>query len=104
MKSTNIYRTVLTALFLSTVLAPAVADNNDVVISNAEENYRVTLRGGVPVVVNTAEVNYQLNSTINLVDQNFLDDECRIRTIVSPEPLRGNMNKLTDKPLFPGFR
>ena len=64
MKSTNIYRTVLTALFLSTVLAPAVADNNDVVISNAEENYRVTLRGGVPVVVNTAEVNYQLNSTI----------------------------------------
>ena len=40
----------------------------------------------------------------NLVEQRFLDDECRISAIVSPEPLRGNMNKLTDKPLFPGFR
>lgn len=52
------YRTILTLLFLGTTLIPVVADDNDVVISEATDNYRVTLRDGRPVVVNTAEVTY----------------------------------------------
>ena len=64
MKINNMYRTAFTMLLLGTALMAAAADDNDVVISGAADNYRVTLRDGVPVVVNTAEVNYRLNSTI----------------------------------------
>lgn len=64
MKINNMYRTVFTMLLLGTALMAAAADDNDVVISGAADNYRVTLRDGVPVVVNTAEVNYRINSTI----------------------------------------
>ena len=64
MKINYMYRTVFTMLLLGTALMAAAADDNDVVISGAADNYRVTLRDGVPVVVNTAEVNYRLNSTI----------------------------------------
>ena len=64
MKYVNMYRSILTLLFLGIALMPVVADDNDVVISEATDNYRVTLRDGRPVVVNTAEVTYQLNSTI----------------------------------------
>lgn len=64
MKINNMYRTVFTMLLLGTALMAAAADDNDVVINDAADNYRVTLRDGVPVVVNTAEVNYRLNSTI----------------------------------------
>lgn len=64
MKINYMYRTAFTMLLLGTALMAAAADDNDVVISGAADNYRVTLRDGVPVVVNTAEVNYRLNSTI----------------------------------------
>lgn len=64
MKINYMYRTAFTMLLLGTALMAAAADDNDVVINDAADNYRVTLRDGVPVVVNTAEVNYRLNSTI----------------------------------------
>lgn len=64
MKINYMYRTAFIMLLLGTALMAAAADDNDVVISGAADNYRVTLRDGVPVVVNTAEVNYRLNSTI----------------------------------------
>ncbi len=59
-------RCLMAVFMLLTVMLPArlQAADDDVVISKATDEYRVAMRDGKFVVVNSAETEYQLNSTI----------------------------------------
>lgn len=59
-------RCLMAVFMLLTVMLPArlQAADDDVVISKATDEYRVDMRDGKFVVVNSAETEYQLNSTI----------------------------------------